>query len=139
VLLVGPPGTGKTLLARAVAGEAAVPFFSMSGSDFVEMFVGADLANVVNEAALLAAREGKKKSEMADLEEAIDRVMAGLERKSRVLNKREKEIAAYTMKPGMPLLAPVSQIPTRFTGYRSFREALPYLVIRYSCPLKTAI
>ncbi len=227
VLLVGSPGTGKTLLARAVAGEASVPFFSMSGSDFVEMFVGvgaarvrdlfqqaaqrspciifideldalgkarsispvtgghdereqtlnqllkemdgfdpnigviimaatnrpeildlallrpgrfdrqvvvdrpdingreailkvhskdvklasdvelriiaartpgfvgADLANVINEAALLAARAGKKKVEMADLEEAIDRVMAGLERKSRVLNKHEKEIVAY--------------------------------------------
>jgi len=227
VLLVGPPGTGKTLLARAVAGEAGVPFFSMSGSDFVEMFVGvgaarvrdlfqqaaqrspciifideldalgkarsispvtgghdereqtlnqllaemdgfdpnigviimaatnrpeildlallrpgrfdrqvvvdrpdingreailkvhsknvklatnvdlrviaartpgfvgADLANVVNEAALLAARSGKKKVDMSDLEEAIDRVTAGLERKSRVLNKHEKEIVAY--------------------------------------------
>ena len=44
--LVGPPGTGKTLLAKAVAGEAGVPFFSMSGSDFVEMFVGVGASRV---------------------------------------------------------------------------------------------
>src|SRR5690606_22272777 len=46
ILLVGPPGTGKTLLARAIAGEAGVPFFSVSGSDFVEMFVGVGAARV---------------------------------------------------------------------------------------------
>ena len=46
VLMVGPPGTGKTLLARAVAGEAKVPFFTISGSDFVEMFVGVGASRV---------------------------------------------------------------------------------------------
>ena len=46
VILVGPPGTGKTLLAKAVAGEAGVPFFSISGSDFVEMFVGVGASRV---------------------------------------------------------------------------------------------
>ena len=226
VLLVGPPGTGKTLLARAVAGEAKVPFFSISGSEFVEMFVGvgaarvrdlfsqatgqapciifideldalgkarginvmgghdeqeqtlnqllvemdgfetntgviimaatnrpeildpallrpgrfdrqvlvdrpdingreailrihsknvqlspdvdlrkiagrtpgfvgADLANLINEAALLAARKNKSSVESADFDEAIDRVVAGLQKKNRVMNPREKEIVAF--------------------------------------------
>ncbi len=226
VLLVGAPGTGKTLLAKAVAGEAAVPFFSMSGSDFVEMFVGvgaarvrdlfaraqekapciifideldamgkarsispmggndereqtlnqllvqmdgfdtnkgviimaatnrpeildpallrpgrfdrnvaidrpdvkgrekilkvhikgvkisadlditviaaktpgfvgADLANLVNEAALLAARKEKESVELADFDDAIDRIVGGLEKKNRVINPQEKETVAY--------------------------------------------
>jgi cell division protease FtsH len=228
VLLVGPPGTGKTLLARAVAGEADVPFFTLSGSEFVEMFVGvgaarvrdlfeqakdkapciifideldaigksragtsgfvgghdereqtlnqllaemdgfdsskgviivaatnrpevldqallrpgrfdrqvvvdkpdvrgreailrlharavvlaagvdlgviaartpgfagADLANIVNEAALLAARKEKSAVEMADFEEAIDRIVAGLEKRSRVLSEKERDIVAH--------------------------------------------
>jgi cell division protease FtsH len=225
-LLVGPPGTGKTLLARAVAGEAGVPFFSISGSDFVEMFVGvgasrvrdlfeqakqnspciifmdeidavgrqrgaglggghdereqtlnqllvemdgfdsksgiimlaatnrpdildpallrpgrfdrqivvdrpdlpgrekilrvhtrgkplgedvtietlargtpgftgADLANLVNEAALLAARHNKDQIDMSEMEEAVDRVIAGPERKTRLISDKEKEITAY--------------------------------------------
>ena len=225
-LLMGPPGTGKTLLAKAIAGEANVPFFSLSGSDFVEMFVGvgasrvrdlfaqakkkqpclifvdeldavgrhrgaglggghdereqtlnqllvemdgfdpkqtiiviaatnrpdildpallrpgrfdrqivvdkpdlvgrhnilkihvkgkkiskkvdleviakrtpgfsgADLANLINEGALLAARKNKKIVEMEELEEATERVMAGPERKSRLITKKEKEIVAY--------------------------------------------
>src|SRR5205085_2495272 len=126
VLLVGPPGTGKTLLARAIAGEANVPFFSISGSDFVEMFVGvgasrvvvarpdvkgreeilrvhtrkvpigddvdlsiiargtpgfsgADLANLVNEAALWAARQNRKHVTMADFEMSKDKVLMGVE------------------------------------------------------------
>ena len=226
VLLVGPPGTGKTLLARAVAGEADVPFYSISGSEFVEMFVGvgasrvrdlfeqakrnvpcivfvdeidavgrhrgaglggghdereqtlnqilvemdgfdsstniiviaatnrpdildpallrpgrfdrqvildrpdiigrkgilgvhvrgkpldesidlatiakqtagfsgADLANLVNEAAILAARRGKKSIALLEFEEAIDRVIAGPEKKSRVISSTEKETIAY--------------------------------------------
>jgi cell division protease FtsH len=226
VLLVGPPGTGKTLLSRAVAGEAGVPFFSISGSEFVEMFVGvgasrvrdlfdqakrnapcivfvdeidavgrqrgaglggshdereqtlnqilvemdgfdtntnviviaatnrpdvldpallrpgrfdrqvvldrpdingrrqilevhargkpleknvsldllakqtpgfsgADLMNLVNEAAILAARRNRKAISLQDLEEAIDRVIAGPERKSRLMSEREKAITAY--------------------------------------------
>src|SRR5947207_175643 len=225
VLLVGPPGTGKTLLARAIAGEADVPFFSISGSDFVEMFVGvgasrvrdlfeqgkkhapciifmdeidavgrhrgaglggghdereqtlnqllvemdgfesndgviliaatnrpdvldpallrpgrfdrqvvvprpdvkgrkrilevhsrgkpissivdlealagqtpgftgADLSNLVNEAALLAARKGKRQIEMLELEEGIMRVIAGPEKKTRLLSPKEREITA---------------------------------------------
>jgi cell division protease FtsH len=226
VLLVGPPGTGKTLLAKAVAGESHVPFFSLSGSEFVEMFVGlgaarvrdlftqakqkapciifideldalgkargvatvgghdereqtlnqllvemdgfdpkvgvilmaatnrpeildpallrpgrfdrtilvdrpdkqgreeilkvhlknikaigdldvekianmtpgmvgADLANLVNEAALLAVRRKKKKVEMSEFEEAVERIVAGLEKKNRLINQKEREIVAY--------------------------------------------
>lgn len=226
VLLVGPPGTGKTLLARAVAGEAGVPFFSISGSDFVEMFVGvgasrvrdlfenakknapciifideidavgrqrgaglggghdereqtlnqllvemdgfganegiiiiaatnrpdildpallrpgrfdrqitvdrpdvkgrqevlkvhaknkpldasvdlktiamrtpgfsgADLENLLNEAALVAARQDKKQIDMLDVDEAIDRVIAGPAKKSRVISEKERNIVAY--------------------------------------------
>ncbi|OTY30518.1 MULTISPECIES: ATP-dependent zinc metalloprotease FtsH [Bacillus cereus group] len=226
VLLVGPPGTGKTLLARAVAGEAGVPFFSISGSDFVEMFVGvgasrvrdlfenakknapciifideidavgrqrgaglggghdereqtlnqllvemdgfganegiiiiaatnrpdildpallrpgrfdrqitvdrpdvngreavlkvharnkpldenvnlraiatrtpgfsgADLENLLNEAALVAARQDKKKIDMSDIDEATDRVIAGPAKKSRVISEKERNIVAF--------------------------------------------
>ena len=168
VLLVGPPGTGKTLLARAVAGEAGVPFFSISGSDFVEMdgfesnegvilisatnrpdvldpallrpgrfdrqvvvstpdrpgrkqilivhtkktpigkdvdldviaratpgFSGAELENLVNEAALQAAKLNKNEVNMSDFEFAKDKIFMGRERRSLILSDEEKRITAY--------------------------------------------
>jgi cell division protease FtsH len=253
VLLVGPPGTGKTLLAKAIAGEAGVPFFSISGSEFIEMFVGvgaarvrglfeqakqqapcivfideldalgksrssanspiggndereqtlnqllsemdgfaantgvillsatnrpevldpallrpgrfdrqivvdrpdkigrqailvvharnvkmsadvdllklaartpgfagADLANLVNEAALLAARHDRVAVTMSDFEEAIERILTGLEKKSRVLNEIEKETVAYhevghaivgSLMPGSGSIEKISIVP----------------------------
>ncbi len=273
VLLVGPPGTGKTLLARAVAGEASVPFFSISGSDFVEMFVGvgaarvrdlfgqavehapsiifideldalgkargmnllashdereqtlnqllaemdgfdpnqgviimaatnrpeildaalmrpgrfdrqvlvdrpdvrgrekilrlhakrvklspsvdlaqiaaktpgfvgADLANIVNEAALLAARQGKESVETNDFDEAIERIVAGLQKKSRVMNPREKKTVAYhesghalvaELIPGADPVSKISIIP-RGVAALGYTQQLPtedrYLMTR---------
>src|SRR5919197_616842 len=192
VLLVGPPGTGKTLLARAVAGEAHVPFFSLSGSEFVEMFVGvgaarirdlfqqaeakapcivfideldalgkvrvqspigsheereqtlnqllaemdgfagADLANLVNEAALLAARNDKTSVGMADFEAAIDRLIAGLEKK-RVMSTKEREIVAYhesghaivaTVLPGLDPVHKISIVQRGF-GALGYTMQLP--------------
>ena len=256
VLLVGPPGTGKTLLAKAVAGEAKVPFFSMSGSDFVEMFVGvgasrvrdlfqqakekapciifideidaigksrsrnsmigggyderentlnqllvemdgfdpgagviiigatnrpdvldpallrpgrfdrqvlvdkpdlngriaifkvhtkslklgsdvdlkrlasqtpgfagAEIANVCNEAALLAVRKNKKTVDMQDFEEAIERIIAGLEKKNKLINDHERKIVAYHesghaivgyFTPGADSVQKVSIVPRGF-------------------------
>ncbi len=196
VLLVGPPGTGKTLLARAIAGEANVPFFSISGSDFVEMFVGvgasrvrdlfeqgkknapciifideidavgrhrgaglggghderdeeilrvhtrkvpigddvdlsiiargtpgfsgADLANLVNEAALWAARQNRKFVMMVDFEMSKDKVMMGVERRSMILSDEEKKNTAYheaghalvaAMTPGADPVHKVTIIP----------------------------
>src|SRR5207244_12011831 len=69
VLLVGPPGTGKTLLARAIAGEANVPFFSISGSDFVEMFVGVGASRVRD-----MFEQGKKNAPCIIFIDAIDAV-----------------------------------------------------------------
>ena len=126
VLLVGPPGTGKTLLAKAVAGEAGVPFFSISGSDFVEMFVGVgasrvrDLFKQAKEAApcIIFIDEidavGRQRGagvggghdereqtlnqllvEMPEVEEAMERCIAGPERKSRVITDDERKVIAY--------------------------------------------
>ncbi|HIK27278.1 MAG: ATP-dependent zinc metalloprotease FtsH [Oscillatoriaceae bacterium SKW80] len=266
VLLIGPPGTGKTLLAKAIAGEASVPFFSISGSEFIELFVGvgaarvrdlfeqakqqapcivfideldalgklrgganpfsgsndereqtlnqlltemdgfdtntgviivaatnrpevldpalrrpgrfdrqisiarpdkigreailrvhaknvklseevdlqklaartpgfagADLANLVNEAALLAARKNRSAVTMADFNEAIERVVAGLEKKSRVLNETEKKTVAYhevghalvsTLMPGANQVEKISIVP-RGVGTLGYTLQLP--------------
>jgi cell division protease FtsH len=273
VLLIGPPGTGKTLLARAVAGEAGVPFFSISGSDFVEMFVGvgaarvrdmfaqavqhapsivfideldalgkargmnilsshdereqtlnqllaemdgfdpnqgviimaatnrpeildaallrpgrfdrqvlvdrpdvkgrerilrlhakkiklspsvdlaqiagktpgfvgADLANIINEAALLAARQGKDAVETTDFDEAIERVIAGLQKKNRVMHPHEKKTVAYheaghalvaELVPGTDPVNKISIIP-RGVAALGYTQQLPtedrYLMTR---------
>ncbi|MCG8362448.1 MAG: ATP-dependent zinc metalloprotease FtsH [Pseudanabaenales cyanobacterium] len=266
VLLVGPPGTGKTLLARAIAGEAAVPFFSISGSEFIELFVGigasrvrdlfeqakqqapcivfideldalgksragagpmptgneereqtlnqllsemdgfdpntgvillaatnrpevldpallrpgrfdrrivvdrpdrggreailnvhaknvklsgdvdvaklaartpgfagADLANLVNEAALLAARKDQESIMMADFNEAIERILTGLERKSRILSELEKRTVAYhevghaiigVLMPGAGAVEKISIVP-RGVGALGYTLQLP--------------
>jgi cell division protease FtsH len=265
-LLVGPPGTGKTLLAKAIAGEAGVPFFSISGSEFIELFVGvgaarvrdlfeqakqqapcivfideldalgksrggtggfsggndereqtlnqlltemdgfddntgviiiaatnrpevldpalrrpgrfdrqvvvdrpdkigrdailrvharivkldtdvdlsiiaartpgfagADLANLVNEAALLAARKNSDSVKMADFNEAIERVVAGLEKRSRVLNETEKKTVAYhevghaiigTLMPGAGKVEKISIVP-RGVGALGYTLQMP--------------
>ncbi|MES1024224.1 ATP-dependent zinc metalloprotease FtsH [Gloeocapsa sp. BRSZ] len=266
VLLVGPPGTGKTLLAKAIAGEAGVPFFSISGSEFIELFVGvgaarvrdlfeqakqqapcivfideldalgksrggangfvggndereqtlnqlltemdgfdantgviiiaatnrpevldpalrrpgrfdrqvvvdrpdkvgreailkvharnvkladnvdlltvagrtpgfagADLANLVNEAALLAARQNREAVSMSDFNEAIERVVAGLERRSRVLNENEKKTVAYhevghaiigALMPGAGKVEKISVVP-RGVGALGYTVQMP--------------
>ena len=102
VILVGPPGTGKTLLAKAVAGEAGVPFFSISGSDFVEMFVGVGASRVrdlfeeaMNEAAINTAKEGRKFLTQTDIEKAFIKVGIGAEKRSKVISEKDKKITAY--------------------------------------------
>src|SRR5438105_4233864 len=116
VLLVGPPGTGKTLIARAVAGEAGVPFMSITGSDFMEMFVGVGAARVrdlfqtarkqapciifVDELDSIGRKRGAglgggHEVHMADFESARDRVLMGQRRDSMALSDEEKEIIAH--------------------------------------------
>jgi cell division protease FtsH len=105
-------------------------------------FVGADLANIVNEAALLAAREGKDAVEMADFDEAIERVVAGLQKKSRVMNPKGKKTVAYhesghalvaEMVPGADPVSKISIIP-RGVAALGYTQQLPtedrYLMTR---------
>ena len=108
-LLIGPPGTGKTLLAKAVAGEAAVPFFSMSGSDFVEMFVGVGASRVRD-----VFREAKEKAPCIIFIDEIDAVgrarsknpaMGGNDERENTLNALLTEMDGFGTNSGVIVLA----------------------------------
>ncbi len=109
VLLVGPPGTGKTLLAKAVAGEAGVPFFSLSGSDFVEMFVGVGAARVRD-----LFRQAKEKAPCIIFIDEIDAVgrsrgrgviMGGNDERENTLNQLLVEMDGFTTDKGVIIMA----------------------------------
>ncbi|MFP8874340.1 MAG: ATP-dependent metallopeptidase FtsH/Yme1/Tma family protein, partial [Myxococcota bacterium] len=108
VLLVGPPGTGKTLLARAVAGEAAVPFFSISGSDFVEMFVGVGASRVRD-----LFLQGKKQAPCIIFVDEIDAVGrhrgagmgGGHDEREQTLNQLLVEMDGFESNEGVILIA----------------------------------
>jgi cell division protease FtsH len=109
VLLVGPPGTGKTLLARAVAGEAAVPFFSISGSEFVEMFVGVGAARVRD--LFEQARQSAPCIIFIDELDALGRargaggMLGGHDEKEQTLNQLLVELDGFDPRTGLVLLA----------------------------------
>ncbi|WP_372097592.1 ATP-dependent zinc metalloprotease FtsH [Tistrella mobilis] len=109
VLLVGPPGTGKTLLARAVAGEAGVPFYSISGSEFVEMFVGVGAARVRD--LFAQAREKAPAIIFIDELDALGRARAigpmsgGQDEKEQTLNQLLVELDGFDPSSGLVLLA----------------------------------
>jgi cell division protease FtsH len=108
VLLVGPPGTGKTLLARAVAGEAGVPFFSINGSEFVEMFVGVGAARVRD-----LFEEARKQAPAIIFIDEIDALgrargsypLGGLDEKEQTLNQLLAELDGFDPKVGLVLIA----------------------------------
>ena len=109
ILLVGPPGTGKTLLARAVAGEAGVPFFSISGSEFVEMFVGVGAARVRD--LFEQARKMAPAIIFIDELDSLGRArsayggMGGHDEKEQTLNQLLAELDGFDSKSGVVLLA----------------------------------
>ena len=108
ILLVGPPGTGKTLLARAVAGEAGVPFFSINGSEFVEMFVGVGAARVRD--LFEQARVKAPAIIFIDELDALGRARgafpgAGLDEKEQTLNQLLAELDGFDTRSGLVLLA----------------------------------
>jgi cell division protease FtsH len=109
ILLIGPPGTGKTLLARAVAGEAGVPFFSISGSEFVEMFVGVGAARVRD--LFEQARQKAPAIIFIDELDALGRARGaypgggGHDEKEQTLNQLLVELDGFDVKSGLVLLA----------------------------------
>ncbi len=108
ILLIGPPGTGKTLLARAVAGEAGVPFFSISGSEFVEMFVGVGAARVRD--LFEQARQMAPAIIFIDELDSLGRArgaygMGGHDEKEQTLNQLLAELDGFDPKSGVVLLA----------------------------------
>lgn len=113
ILLVGPPGTGKTLLAKAVAGEAKVPFFSISGSDFVEMFVGVGASRVRD---LFA--EAKKNSPCIVFIDEIDAVArrrgsglgGGHDEREQTLNQMLVEMDGFTVNEGIIVMAATNRV-----------------------------
>ena len=112
VLLVGPPGTGKTLLARAVAGEAGVPFFSMSGSEFVEMIVGVGAARVRD--LFKQAREHAPAIIFIDELDAIGRArgqlaIGGSSEQEQTLNQILSEMDGFSSREGIIVLAATNQ------------------------------
>src|SRR5262249_15291822 len=112
VLLIGPPGTGKTLLARAVAGEAGVPFFSMSGSEFVEMIVGVGAARVRD--LFKQARENAPAIIFIDEPDAIGRarghmVIGGSSEQEQTLNQILTEMDGFSSREGIIVLAATNQ------------------------------
>jgi cell division protease FtsH len=108
ILLIGPPGTGKTLLARAVAGEAGVPFFSINGSEFVEMFVGVGAARVRD--LFAQAREKAPAIIFIDELDALGRArsafsVGGIDEKEQTLNQLLSELDGFDTRAGLILLS----------------------------------
>ena len=115
VLLVGPPGTGKTLLAKAVAGEANVPFFSIAGSEFVEMFVGQGAARVRD-----LFKQAKEKAPCIVFIDEIDTIgkkrdgsgIAGNDEREQTLNQRLSEMDGFDGSSGVVILAATNRPET---------------------------
>ncbi len=122
VLLEGPPGTGKTLLAKAIAGEANVPFFSISGSDFVEMFVGVGASRVRD-----LFEEAKKNSPCIVFIDEIDAVArrrgtgmgGGHDEREQTLNQLLVEMDGFGVNEGIIVMAATNRVD--ILGIRRFR------------------